>query len=186
MNSLILVTGGARSGKSSFAEDLAKKQGNSVVYIATAIPFDEGMKHRIKMHINSRPKEWKTIEQYKDFDNLKENIDFKNAQTALLDCITIMIANLMLDSGIDFDNCSMEEIDGLEISIKKETEVLLQQIKITNKTFIIVTNEIGMGLVPNNKLGNYYRDIVGRINANIARQAESVYFTVSGIPQKIK
>lgn len=186
MKNFILVTGGARSGKSRFAEETAKKLGEKIVYIATAFPTDEGMIDRIIKHRSSRPKEWSTIEKYMDFNQLSKDDNFKEADTILLDCMTIMVTNLLFESGIDFDECSMEEVDSVEISIFKEVKELLEIIKAHNKNLIVVTNELGMGLVPPYRLGRIFRDIAGRVNQYLAKEAEEVYLTVSGIPMKIK
>lgn len=186
MKNLILITGGARSGKSTLAEKLAKELGENVVYIATAIPFDEGMIDRIEKHKNSRPKEWVTIEKYKNFNELINNKDFIKADTILLDCITLMITNLLLESGLDFESCSMLDVENVEKSIIDEIEKLLFIVEKSNKRLIIVTNEVGMGVVPTFRLGNIFRDIAGRVNQYLARRAQDVYLTVSGIPIKIK
>ncbi len=186
MNPLILITGGARSGKSTLAEKKASELGKNIVYIGTAIAFDEGMKDRIEKHRLDRPKSWKTIEKHKDFINIVEDDRFNISDLILLDCLTLMVTNLMLDSNLDFDNCSMEEINQLEKNIFKEVEELLNVIVSSKKTAIIVTNEVGMGLVPAYRMGNIFRDIAGRINQYIANRADQVYFTVSGIEMKIK
>jgi len=186
MKPLILITGGARSGKSTLAEKKALELGNKVVYIATAIAFDEGMKDRIKKHRLDRPANWITIEKYKDFADIIEDTNLKSSDLILLDCMTLMVSNLMLDSNLDFDNCSMEEINILENDIFKEVEALLSIIADGSKTVVIVTNEVGMGLVPSYRMGSIFRDIAGRINQYIARKADDVYLTVSGIEVKIK
>lgn len=186
MKPLILITGGARSGKSTLAEKKALEFGKNVVYIATAIAFDEGMKDRIKKHKSDRPSDWMTIEKYKNFKTIAEDTSFKSCDLVLLDCITLMVSNLMLDSNLDFDNCSMEEIHKLEKEIHKEVENLLNVIIDNNKKAIFVTNEVGMGLVPSYRMGSIFRDIAGRINQYLASKANEVYFTVSGIEMKVK
>ena len=185
MGRLVVVTGGARSGKSSFAENLAKDCNCDVVYIATSIPFDDEMRSRIKKHVEQRPSYWKTIEAYKDMD--KHLVNEKSEPIAiLLDCITIMITNLMLDTSLDWDKASNEEIEGVEAGIKMEIEKLLKVINIKASTFILVTNEIGMGIVPENRLSRIFRDVAGRINQMLAKAADEVYLCISGIPVKIK
>lgn len=186
MSKFILVTGGARSGKSSLAETKAKELGEKIVYIATAIAFDDGMRDRIKKHRASRPDTWATVERYRGFNILEKEKDFLECDLVLLDCMTLMVSNILLEGNIDFDNCSMKEIDSLEENIFKEVKELLAVIIKHKKKLIIVTNEVGMGLVPSYKLGNIFRDIAGRINQYLAKQADEVYFTVSGIPLKIK
>lgn len=184
MGQLTLVTGGARSGKSTFAEKSVKESGKNIVYIATAIAFDEGMKDRIRRHREQRPAEWATIERYKDFDLLPEDPDFQKADTILFDCMTVMITNNMLELEEDYDHCSMERVTEVEAAIKVEVQKLLEACR--DKNLYVVSNELGMGLVPSYKLGNYFRDIAGRMNQMVAAAADEVYLTVSGIPLKIK
>ena len=185
MSNIVLVTGGARSGKSNFAELLCREQNNSTAYIATSVAFDDEMKDRIKKHQDSRPKEWKTYEIYKDIYSIVEDLD-KNHDTVILDCLTLMINNLMFTYGIDVDKATTEEINEIEEYIKDQVEKLLKAVKNTDLYFLIVTNELGMGIVPENKLSRIYRDFVGRANQLIAKYSDEVYFVVSGIPMKVK
>ncbi|MBS4535497.1 bifunctional adenosylcobinamide kinase/adenosylcobinamide-phosphate guanylyltransferase [Clostridium sp. D2Q-14] len=184
MKSLVLVTGGARSGKSTFAESLVKETGSNIGYIATSIAFDEGMKDRIIKHRNSRPAEWITIERYKDFKEIQQNEEFTKLDTVILDCMTLMVSNLLLEQDIDYDTCDMQTIDEIEKSIFKEVKELLETLE--GKNVVIVTNEVGMGIVPSYKLGSVFRDVAGRVNQYLASQAKKVYMTVSGIPISIK
>jgi adenosylcobinamide kinase/adenosylcobinamide-phosphate guanylyltransferase len=183
---ITLVTGGARSGKSNFAEELAKTSDMPVAYLATAIPFDDGMRDRIKKHRESRPQEWKTYEGFKDLQYVVKEIS-DNHGTILLDCVTIMVTNLMFeDLSIDWDTINHEQIDRIEASIKDQVFDLLKSMREHNIWGIMVTNEVGMGIVPENRLSRIFGDIAGRINQMIAVEADDVYFTVSGIPMKIK
>ena len=184
MGRITFITGGARSGKSTYAERIAKESNKQIAYIATSIPFDDGMKSRIKKHRAQRPKEWATIEKYRNFNQVVELQDYQEADILLVDCVTVMINNLMFYSGLDFDTCEVEEVDVLEKEIIEEVKKLLDLSH--EKDMIIVTNELGMGLVPAYKMGSYYRDIVGRINQYIASRADDVYFIVSGLQMKIK
>lgn len=185
MSNIILVTGGARSGKSSFAESLCIKQNNKTAYIATSVAFDDEMKNRVKKHQESRPKEWKTYEIYKDIYSIVEALD-KNHDTVIMDCVTLMVNNLMFTHGIEVDEASSEELNELENYIREQINKLLEAVKKTNLYFVIVTNEIGMGIVPENKLSRIYGDFVGRVNQLIASYSDEVYFVVSGIPMKVK
>jgi len=184
MGYLIFITGGARSGKSTYAEKLARQTSKPVVYIATAIAFDDGMKDRIARHKEQRPENWETIEQYKSFESMKEEPAFKNAEVVLFDCLTVMTTNNMLDFPVNYDTCSMDQVAEIEEAIKIEVETLLAVCK--DKTLIVVSNEVGLGLVPAYKLGSYFRDIAGRMNQLVASCADEAYFTVSGIPMKLK
>ena len=186
MSTIILVTGGARSGKSTFAENKAKELGKDICYIATAKATDKDMEDRIKKHKESRPKNWYTLEKFNKFYELEESKEFKECDVFLLDCITVMITNIMFDNNIDYDKCSMDEVDEIERKIIKEIKGLLNIIIENNKTIICVTNEIGMGLVSAYRLGNLFRDIAGRVNQMIAQRADEVYLLVSSIPVKIK
>ncbi len=186
MNNGVMILGGARSGKSTFAESLAKSLSGQVLYIATAIPFDDGMRDRIKKHQENRPHHWKTVEKYRDFEGIGDLNEFIKADVILLDCITIMITNLMMDEACDYDQITHEELDYIESMIVGQIDVLLEQFRASGKKYILVSNEVGLGLVPPYKLGNYFRDIAGRINQRIAGTIDEVYFVVSGIQVKIK
>lgn len=185
LGKLILITGGARSGKSTFAEKLAREYGDSILYIATSIPLDEEMKARIEKHKNRRPSSWETVETFKDMDiNLKDRI--KEKQAVLLDCLTIMTTNLMLEKHEDWENVSTKETDDAEKYVSGELTKLLQVVEESSIPFIVVTNEVGMGVVPFYNSARVFRDIAGRANQLVAAKAEEVYLCVSGIPVKIK
>lgn len=184
MGRIVFVTGGARSGKSTFAEKYAKEKTDNVTYIATAIAFDKSMQHRIDKHKEQRPDDWGLIEKYKEFDKLSLSEGYGECELLLVDCMTILISNHMIYSGIDFDECLPSEVDDLEVKIKSDISNLLKHS--SDKDIIIVTNEIGMGIVPPYKMGAYFRDIAGRMNQFVASIADDVYFVVSGIEMKIK
>jgi len=186
MGKAILITGGARSGKSSYAEKLAKELGSSILYIATSIPFDEEMKNRVKKHRESRPSGWDTYEGYR---NLGRVISEKGGEYngILIDCITVMITNLLLEyPGIDRDNAGFEDFIDAEKAIREELEALLKGIRKSEANVIMVTNELGSGIVPENLLGRAFRDIAGRMNQYIAGQCDEVFLTVCGLPLKLK
>lgn len=180
------IIGGARSGKSSYAEQIAKEKYDDVTYIATAKVIDKDMEERIRLHRQQRPKHWKTIETYKDFEKLQDNIDFIDSQVILLDCITVLITNLMIDSNINFDKCNIKELKELEEDIHSHIEKLFNLCKKYKKDIIFVSNETGLGIVPAFYMGNYFRDISGRVNRNIVSIVDDVYFMIAGIPVKIK
>ena len=184
--SVILITGGARSGKSRHAEELCKNMGGKVCYIATAKAIDADMEDRIKKHKASRPEEWKTLERYDGFDTLAKNETFLSCDTFLLDCITIMITNIMFDQNVDYDTCTADILDEVEENVRKEIEELLRIMKLYSKNLVLVTNEVGMGLVPPYRLGSIFRDIAGRMNQYIAQEADQAYLVVCGLPQKLK
>lgn len=186
MGKIILVTGGCRSGKSTYAETLAKSFDEKVMYIATSIPFDDEMRERVKKHRERRPSNWDTFEGYLDLKEIfhKKDIQFK---AILLDCITIMITNLMFEfGGSEIENLDEEAINALEKRILLEVSDFTDEANLNNQTVIIVTNEVGFGIVPDNRLARIFRDIAGRINQYLASQADDVYLVVCGLPLKIK
>ncbi len=182
---IILITGGARSGKSTYAEKLAKEYGSEVLYVATAIPFDDEMKHRIKKHREQRPENWETLEAYKDMDILLEN-KCPSKKAVLLDCITVMITNIMFEVCPDFDKMVQEDLGAVEEAVNLQMDKLIASARLSGIPFIMVTNEIGMGIVPENQSARLFRDIQGRVNQKLAAIAKEVYLCVSGIPLKIK
>lgn len=185
MSRLILVTGGARSGKSTFAEEKVRSLGNDVLYIATAIAFDDEMKERIRRHRLQRPSGWETLEAYRDFDSVLPDM-LKGRETVLLDCITVMVSNMMLERAMDWEGLSVADVNSVEAEIISQVGKLLSIIQNTDIPFILVTNELGMGVVPPSALGRAVRDIAGRVNQQLAKAADEVYLCVSGIPVKIK
>lgn len=183
--SVTFVIGGARSGKSTFAEQKAKEYSNKVLYLATAVVTDQAMADRVKKHKEQRPATWSTLEMYSNFKELTNHMEFNECEAVIIDCITTLIGNLMFDSNLDFDTCKAEEVNALE---KKITEEVLELINIcnnNNKKLVIVSNETGMGVVPPYYMGNYFRDMSGRINREIASKSENMYFIFSGIPIKL-
>ncbi|WP_026486927.1 bifunctional adenosylcobinamide kinase/adenosylcobinamide-phosphate guanylyltransferase [Caldanaerobius polysaccharolyticus] len=182
MGRLIMITGGARSGKSTFAEKLAAKA-SSVLYVATSIPFDDEMKDRVKKHRERRPAHWNTYEGYK---GLKKVIAEADKEVVLLDCMTVMIANLLMDEGGDWDKIPLSSVDEIERGIEQEVVGIVEGARDSKAMVIVVSNEVGMGLVPEYRLGRVFRDIAGRMNQLVAADADEVYLMVSGIPVKIK
>lgn len=186
MGKCILVTGGARSGKSSFSESLAKAYEEKVIYIATAIPFDSEMEDRIKKHKESRPKEWLTIEAFKDIDKIIHKYG-EEYNCFLLDCITVMVTNQMLEYfNYDMEYAKIEDYNRAEESIKNQIISMMEAIAVSAADAVLVSNEVGWGIVPENTVARAFRDISGRINQIIGQRADEVYLTVSGIPVKIK
>lgn len=175
---ITLVLGGARSGKSTFAEKVAYQRGHDMVsYLATAEAVDQEMSERIKKHQELRPKTWQTVEEaYKLQDVF---LSFPTDRVVLLDCLTIYISNILLkvsnNSSYNEEEIIMEELRGI-INITREKNIDL----------IIVSNEVGSGVVPVSKLGRRFRDIAGRVNQLIASRADEVYLCVAGLPVEIK
>lgn len=185
MGNVILVTGGARSGKSSFAEAVLSGK-DRVLYVATAIAFDEEMKERIALHRAQRPESWETLEAY---DHLVDRIiqSGKNYDGILLDCIIVMLTNLMFNHKKFNENQLTKEFwMELESQVMTEMKSLVHHIREISETAIFVTNEIGSGLVPETALSRSFRDMAGRINQMMAKESDEVYLVVAGIPMKIK
>jgi len=172
MSKLILITGGARSGKSSFALKMASSLKKKVVYIATAAALDPEMKRRIKLHKKERNKEWLTIEEPVEISRAVKKIS-KDREIVVLDCLTLLISNLML-AGYK-DSVIYSEIRSIAKTLKKRFKVS-----------IAITNEVGSGIVPDNEMARRFRDLQGRVNQIISEEANSIYLLVSGIPIKIK
>ncbi len=187
MSEVILMTGGARSGKSLYAERFAKELGeNKVLYIATAAVCDAEMEARVKKHRAQRPSEWPTLEQFWEFEKLEENQDFVKSEAVLIDCLGFMLNNIMYYSGIDWESCPAEDMQRVEERMLLEVKKLISACRKHGKSLIGVTNEVGMGLVPAERSSRYYRDILGRANRAFAEAADKVIFMVSGIPMQIK
>lgn len=179
MGKIILVTGGARSGKSQFAEKLALKLGkNRAAYIATAQIFDEEMAHRIKIHKERRGKNWLTFESPFDADKTILLAE-KNFDVILFDCVTMYLSNFLCNANLDDEEKIFSEF---ELLIKN----LIDAAKSSNATVIFVSNEVGTGIVPENKLARKFRDLAGLANQIIAAEAEKVFLTVAGLAVDIK
>jgi len=172
MGQLIFITGGARSGKSSYAVEQACLIRKRKIFMATCIPGDEEMRLRVEMHKKTRPSSWRTIEPGSGLETaLKKEV--KSSVVILIDCLTLFIAGLLMKS---FSSNQIIE----------NVQCLLQTIKEGLATVIVVSNEVGSGLVPETKLGRDFRDIVGVCNRTAAASADEVYYVVAGIPLKIK
>lgn len=169
MQKFILITGGARSGKSSFAQNSALANTDNPVYLATARVLDEDFEIRVKNHRDDRDNRWINIEEDKDI----EKIDLEG-KVVVLDCITLWLTNLFFDNGEEINNSLNEAKSKIELLMKK------------NACIYAVTNEIGMGVHPENEIARRFADLQGWVNQFIAQKADEVYFMVSGIPQKIK
>ncbi|MGL4988874.1 MAG: bifunctional adenosylcobinamide kinase/adenosylcobinamide-phosphate guanylyltransferase [Cetobacterium sp.] len=186
MGKIIYVTGGARSGKSYFAEKKVLQTNKDKIYIATAIAFDEEMKNRVSFHKIQRGEGWKTIESYKNIPEKLESYKMSES-VVLLDCLTNFVTNnMILDRDIDWDNISQNDLVKLEEEIKKELQRLIDFIKESLLDIVIVSNEVGMGLVPEYPLGRYFRDIAGRMNQLVAKESHEAYLIVSGLELKLK
>ncbi len=190
---LILILGGARSGKSTFADRLATSSRRSVAFIATATAGDDEMRERIARHRASRPHEWHTLEEPLDLARAVRQAS-ELADVLLLDCVTLWLGNVLLQEPgqHDKDDGGEEEFNTtaslFDERAMKELETLLAVVKSLgpNKTLIVVTNEVGLGIVPANPLGRLYRDTLGYVNQRLAQAADRVYLMVAGMAVDIK
>ena len=174
MAKIIFITGGARSGKSSFAEKLASVLKKDVIFLATAEALDKEMADRIKKHKAKRSRTWKTLEEPININILNKFRNFEGA--VILDCITLWLSNMIHEFGIEL----------AEGHILRDIQTLLKTARTSKFTLIVVSNELGLGIVPENKLAREFRDIAGRCNQLIARMSDEVYLMISGIKLKIK
>jgi adenosylcobinamide kinase / adenosylcobinamide-phosphate guanylyltransferase len=168
---IILVTGAARAGKSRYAEGRARELGARRLYIATAEPNDEEMRRRIEEHKTRRGDDWDTVEQPLQ---LAETLLEQRRQTdcALVDCLTLWLSNLVLRYGVDY--------------AQEKVEQFVQTTRQLDFHLILVTNEVGWGIVPDNSLGRQFRDLSGWANQRIAAAANEVVLMVAGIPMIVK
>ncbi len=171
---LVLILGGVRSGKSRYAQQLASDTGKRVLFLATAEAGDDEMKHRIARHKSSRPESWRTVEEQMDIAGaLRKNA--ARADAVIIDCITVWLSNLLLHN----DKLSEKEMTA-------EIDRLIDTYEQGEATYIIVSGEVGMGIVPEHPLGRIFRDYLGLANQRLAGKADSVVLMVAGIAMDLK
>ena len=174
-----LVTGGARSGKSRYAQDMAIEARVPVLFVATAEAGDEDMRKRIEAHKKSRPADWTTLEATSHIGSqIADNIG--KAKLVIVDCITLLINNIFMQYDETTDTNTAEK------GVMTEIEELIDCMDRTEADFIIVTNETGLGIVPADRVSRLYRDILGRANQRLAQHADEVYMLIAGIPLAVK
>ena len=172
MGKITFILGGVRSGKSSFAAKLAGKNCGKIAFIATCQGLDSEMKKRIRLHKKSRPSNWHTFEEPKQlFGLLKKTANKFDCQ--IIDCLTLLVSNLLLDGAKEKD-------------IGQQIRLICGLLKKSKGNAIIVSNEVGMSIVPENKLARDFRDIAGRMNQIVASQADEVFLVFCGISIKLK
>ena len=183
---IILVTGGVRSGKSTFAEQLAEQAahaGHQVTYIATADAGDEEMRRRIEEHQKRRPAHFTTAEERYHPDRIiRESKD--PSPYFLLDCLTLLLTNHLLRRWEGSDD-AQSYLDGAREALNA-VDALLQAAQTSPGTLLVVTNEVGMGVVPEHPLGRIFRDLAGQANQKVAAAADQVWFSVCGITRRWK
>ena len=178
---ITLILGGARSGKSSYAQNLAEESGRSVTFLATAQALDDEMSVRIQKHRSERPASWETLEI--PFD-LAACVDQIKSEVVILDCVTLLISNLLMQ----FVKDDLVEEAPFMTAVQKEINELILTLRVRDREqdWLIVSNEVGLGLVPPYQMGRVYRDAIGWANQRLARDADKVIFMVAGIPTTIK
>ena len=174
-----IVTGGARSGKSEFAESLIK---GDAIYIATAENYDDEMDLRIKKHVKRRDEsgiKWRTVECLKNFDGLSGEEKY-----VLFDSLGVFVSNIMFSKTADA--LSDESIEETILVVRKELEELLDWARENDKELVIVTDEVGMSIIPESKVARVYRDLIGTINKEVAAKCDRAYFVCMGLEVRLK
>lgn len=172
MGKIIFILGGARSGKSTYALELAEKSGKKVAFIATCVPCDKEMKERIGLHRKKRPLHWQTFEEPLELPRVLKKSGGK-FDVVIIDCLTLLISNLLSE------NLNDRTIEGRIAQV-------LKMLKSAKYKSIIVSNEVGLGIVPRGRLARRFRDLAGRVNQIVAQKADDVFFMFSGIPVRPK
>lgn len=178
MGGLTLITGGARAGKTAFALDLARATGAPVLYVATAEGRDDEMIARIARHRAERPPAWGTLEE--PFDVAGALARVHSGEAVLLDCLTVWVSNLLLRA-LPEGEFATARAEAAERAALDAVRTLLDWRRRTNVDLIAVTNEVGLGIVPPSPLARLYRDVLGRVNAMCAREAERMFLVVAGL-----
>ncbi len=176
---LTLILGGARSGKSTHAQKLAlERGGNEVLFVATAQALDGEMAARIEAHRRERPAAWSTLEAP---HHVGEAISHaQSAAVVMVDCLTLLVSNVVL--GLP-ESANAQEAEAAALA---EVESLIAAYQQSTASWIVISNEVGLGLVPPYPVGRTYRDALGRANQHLAAQADEVLFMVAGIPMQVK
>ena len=177
---LWFVTGGARSGKSRFAERLAAETGREVVYIATMEPLDEELVERVAAHRASRPARWATVEA--PLDPASALREAEPAVCAIVDCLSLWVSNRLGPLGETPAAAALARLEG---ELAAEVERLIEAARARAGPAIVVTNEVGSGLVPAYPLGRAYRDLGGRVNQRVAAAADRAWLLVAGRPLEL-
>lgn len=178
MGTLILVLGGARSGKSSYAQRLASEIGHRILYVATATAGDTEMAERIARHQEARPAHWRTLEAPTGIGRALETA-IADADVVLLDCLTLLVSNLLMED----ETATAGRLEARAIA---ELEAILRVCETHGAILIVVSNEVGMGLVPPYPMGRIYRDALGQVNRWLAARADRVIFMIAGLPLALK
>jgi len=181
---IVLVTGGARSGKSVFAETLAARHGERVAYVATATVGDAEMADRIARHRARRPAAWSTLEAPLDILASLAALD-AGIEVVLVDCLAVWAANRLLAVGEPAEDGWWDRVGALERVLAEELGLVVTAGRAAAWDLLLVTNEVGFGVVPPTELGRAYRDLLGRLNQVVAARANDVFLVVAGLAVEI-
>lgn len=188
-NKIFLVLGGARSGKSEFAEKLMyHSTGKRKGYIATSQILDDEMRYRVILHRQRRPADWKTFEVMHGAGEAMEGV-LSEADAILFDCITMYVNNILMDhmKGITVETLGVSDLTTLQTSVERDLDLMFDKIsRASGKEIIFVSDELGMGIVPANAMSRVYRDLVGLANQYVAKRADKVYLSIAGITMELK
>lgn len=179
MDNLTLILGGARSGKSAYAERLAAESVRPVLYVATAQALDDEMSERIRQHRERRPANWRTLEAPR-WAGMAIAATVRPGECVLVDCVSLLVSNTVLEGG---EEAGIEEVRPV---VEAETRSLLEASLRHDGPVILVSNEVGMGIVPAYPIGRVYRDLLGWANQRLAAEAARVFLLVAGLPMKLK
>lgn len=185
MGRILLVTGGARSGKSRFAEQLVADLGKDIAYIATARALDDEMADRIARHRQQRPAAWRTHEAPERPSAVIAD-EGRRCDGLLLDCLTVLTTNRILAQPVDWERPAMVRLNEVEAEVMTEIEAIVTAVAGSRADLVAVTNEVGYGIVPGSAMARFFRDCAGQVNQRMAAAAVEVYLVVSGIPVRIK
>jgi adenosylcobinamide kinase/adenosylcobinamide-phosphate guanylyltransferase len=189
MSDIWLITGGGRSGKSAYAEKLALEnpaEKPGVLYIATGVATDEEMEERIARHQASRPQDWITWERYKGLADAEQEFAEGAFGAILLDCLANLLMGVLFEEIPNADNFVGGDFDRVEKKAVAEIDAICAYAKKYSKRLIMVTNEIGMGIIPGTRYSRYYRDALGRINQHAAEISDKAVLMVVGLPLELK
>jgi adenosylcobinamide kinase/adenosylcobinamide-phosphate guanylyltransferase len=182
---MILVTGGAKSGKSLFAEKLAAGLSGNVVYVATAEVLDREMEGRVARHRARRTADWTTLEAPRDLGFALAALP-PSAGAVLVDCLTIWTSNRLLALGEPESAGWLDAVDDLQNTLCHELEALAELAHAGTRHLVVVTNEVGYGVVPDTPLGRVFRDLLGSVNQRAAGLADHVFLVVAGLATEVK
>ena len=181
---LIMITGGARSGKSTFAEGYACRSGKKVIYLATAEIRDEEMQQRVEEHRRHRPSSFQLVEEPLSPERI---IRAATADTfILLDCLTMLLSNHLLQKMEGEGEPTAQKQEEISASVLGYLDILAEQIEKSPADVLVVTNEVGAGIVPEHPLGRLFRDLAGTANQLIAARADEVWFVLCGLAKRFK